>query len=109
MTDRSQHGARWARFVSGTLITIGFAVVLIWAARTYGRTVGFTFGVNWILMAWAISLGRVLESRSGAWDGPSVRLPAFYYATRPFEKGDRSTTTSESVGTSDCYVRSYGL
>jgi len=87
MTDRSQHGARWARFVSGTLITIGFAVVLIWAARTYGRTVGFTFGVNWILMAGAISLGRVLESRSGAWDGLSVRLPASYYATRPFEKG----------------------
>jgi hypothetical protein len=49
----------------------------------------FAFGINWILMAWAISLGRVLESRSGAWDGLSVRLPHSYYATRPFEKGGR--------------------
>lgn len=89
MTDRSQHDARWAPFVSGTLLTIGFAVVLIWGARTYGRTVGFAFGVNWILMAWAIWLGRVLESRSGAWDGLSIRLPASYYATRPFESGGR--------------------
>jgi hypothetical protein len=89
MTDRSQHESRWAPFVSGTLITIGFAVLLIWLARTYGRTVGFAFGVNWILMAWAISLGRVLESRSGAWNGLSVRLPASYYVTRPFERGGR--------------------
>jgi Glycosyl-4,4'-diaponeurosporenoate acyltransferase len=81
--------ARWAPFVRGTLITIGFSVVLIASARSYGRTVVFAFGVNWILMAWAISLGRVLESRSGAWDGLSVRLPASYYATRPFEKGGR--------------------
>ena len=89
MTDRSHQDAGWAPFVSGTLITIGFAVVLIWGARTYGRTVGFAFGVNWILMAWTISLGRVLESRSGAWDGLSVRLPVSYYAMRPFEKGGR--------------------
>ncbi len=89
MTDRSQHDARWAPFVSGTLITIGFAVVLIWIARSYGRTVGFAVGVNWILMAWATSLGRALESRSGAWDGLSVRLPASYYATRSFEKCGR--------------------
>lgn len=89
MTDRSQHESQWAPFVSGTLITIGFAVLLIWLARTYGSTVRFAFGVNWILMVWAISLGRVLESRSGAWDGLSVRLPASYYATRSFEKGGR--------------------
>jgi len=81
--------ARWAPFVRGTLITIGFAVVLIASAWNYGRTVVFAFGVNWILMAWAISLGRVLESRKGAWDGLSVRLPASYYATRPFEKRGR--------------------
>ena len=89
MTDRPQHSARWTPFVSGTLITIGFAVIVIWIARSYGRTVGFAFGVNWILMAWAISLGRVLESRSGAWDGLSHLLPASYYATRPFEKDGR--------------------
>src|SRR4030095_8218584 len=65
-----------------------FAIIVVWSARS-GRTVGFAFGVNWILAAWALSLGRVLQSRSGAWDGLSVRLPAWYYATRPFEKGGR--------------------
>ena len=40
-------------------------------------------------MAWATWLGRDSESRSGAWDGLSVRLPDSYYATRPFEKGGR--------------------
>jgi hypothetical protein len=75
--------------VSGTLISIGFAVVVVWSARSYGRTLYFAFGVNWILMAWAILLGRVLESRSGAWDGLSHRLPASYYVTRPFETRGR--------------------
>jgi hypothetical protein len=89
MTDRSQHNARWASFVSATLVTTGFAVVLIWAARRYGRTFEFAFGVNWILIAWAIWLSHILESRSGAWDGITVRLPASYYAMCPFEKGGR--------------------
>ncbi len=40
-------------------------------------------------MAWAITLGRVLQSVSGAWDGLSIQLPASYYATRPFETGGR--------------------
>ena len=88
MTDRPQHDVRWTPFVSAALITISFAIIVVWSARS-GRTVGFAFGVNWILAAWAISLGRVLQSRSGAWDGLSVRLPAWYYATRPFEKGGR--------------------
>ena len=89
MTDQSRPGARWAPFVNATFITIGFAILLTWLARSYSRTVGFAFGVNWILMAWAIWLGRVLESRSGAWDGLSVRFPTSYYATRPFEKDGR--------------------
>jgi len=89
MTDRPQHDARWTRFASGTLITIGFAVIVVWSARSYGRTLVFAFGVNWLLSAWAISLGRVLQSRSGAWDGLSIQLPACYYATRPFEKEGR--------------------
>jgi hypothetical protein len=41
-------------------------------------------------MAWAITLGRLLQSRSGAWDGLSIQLPASYYATRPFEKKGRA-------------------
>jgi hypothetical protein len=89
VTDRPQHDARWTRFVSGTLITISFAAVVVWSARSYGRTLGFGFGVNWILMAWAILLGRVLQSQSGSWDGLSLRLPACHYVTRPFEKGGR--------------------
>jgi Glycosyl-4,4'-diaponeurosporenoate acyltransferase len=89
MTDRLPHAARWTQLVSGTLISIGFAVVVVWSARSYGRTLYFAFGVNWILMAWAILLGRVLESRSGAWDGLSHRLPASYYVTRPFETRGR--------------------
>src|SRR6476659_5110793 len=88
MTDRPHRDARWA-FASGTLITISFAIVVVWSVRSYGRTVGFAFVVNWILMAGAISLGCVLQSRNGAWDGLSVRLPTSYYATRPFEKGGR--------------------
>jgi hypothetical protein len=49
----------------------------------------FAFLVNWILTAWAIMLGRVLQSAEGAWDGLSIQLPASYYATRPFEKDGR--------------------
>jgi hypothetical protein len=75
--------------VTGTLITIVFAGVIVWGARSYGRTVGFAFGVNWILMAWAISLGRVLEFPKGRRNGLSIRLPEGYYATRSFEKGGR--------------------
>jgi hypothetical protein len=81
--------AKWPPFVRATLITIGFAVIVVWSARSYGRTVAFAFFVNWLLIAWAIWLGHVLESRSGAWDGISYRLPASYYAMRPFEKGGR--------------------
>jgi hypothetical protein len=75
--------------VNGTLVTIGFALVLVWATQRYGRTVAFAFGINWVLIAWAIWLSRILESQSGAWDGLTVRLPAAYYAMRPFEKGGR--------------------
>lgn len=89
MTDRTQRDARWSPFASGILITIGFAVIVFRSAQSYGRTVGFAFGVNWILIAWAIWLSRILESRSGAWDGISHRLPASYYTTRPFENEGR--------------------
>jgi hypothetical protein len=89
MTDRPHHPARGTPFVNATLVTIGFGVIVVWIARSYGRTVRFAFGVNWILMAWAILLGRILQSQDGAWDGLSRRLPASYYATRPFEKDGR--------------------
>jgi hypothetical protein len=69
--------------------TIGVALLVVWSARSYGRTVAFAFGVNWILIFWAIWLSSVLESRRGAWDGISCRFPASYYALRPFERGGR--------------------
>jgi hypothetical protein len=53
--------------------TIGVALLVRSSARSYGRTVAFAFGVNWILIVWAIWLGGVLESRRGAWDGISSR------------------------------------
>jgi hypothetical protein len=89
MTDQPQRDVRWTRLASGTLVTIGFAVIVAWGARSFGRSLAFAFGINWILMAWAITLGRVLESAAGAWDGLSIQLPASYYATRSFEKGGR--------------------
>jgi hypothetical protein len=81
--------ARPPQRVIGTLGTLGVAIMVAWLARSYGRTLVFAFGINWILIAWAIWLSRVLESRSGAWDGVSLLLPARYYAMRPFERGGR--------------------
>lgn len=89
MTDRPQYEPRWTRLVNGILVTIGFAVIVVWCARSFGRSLVFAFVINWILMAWAITLGRVLQSRSGAWDGLSIQLPASYYAIRAFEKEGR--------------------
>lgn len=96
MSGRSRHDARWAPFVWATLITAGFVVGITvglkWAMRGYGRTVIFTFALNWMLIGWAIGLSQLLESRRGAWDGIAVRLPASWYELRPFEKSGRSYT-----------------
>jgi hypothetical protein len=75
--------------VIAAVVTIGFAVIVVWCVRSFGRSVLFAFLINWILMAWAITLGRILQSAEGAWDGLSVQLPATYYATRSFEKDRR--------------------
>jgi hypothetical protein len=42
-------------------MTIGFAVIVVWSARSYGRTVGFAFGINWLLTGWAISMIRATQ------------------------------------------------
>jgi hypothetical protein len=88
-TDRGYSYPGWSRFVRGTVITLVFAAIAVWSARAFGRTVTFAFSINWLLAAWAILLGRALQSRSGAWDGLALQLPARYYVTRPFEKGGR--------------------
>ena len=93
MTELARYRARWTPFVWATVITAGFAagttMGLKWATRGYGRTVVFAFVLNWMLIGWAIGLSQVLESRRDAWDGIAVRLPASWYALRPFEKSGR--------------------
>jgi len=50
-----------------------------WGAYAFGRSIGFAFGINWLLMIWAVLLARVRP----------LRLPAPYYVIRRFEKGGR--------------------
>ena len=57
-----------------------FAVAVVWGARAYGRSIVFAFGVNWVLMVWAIMFASNVVP---------PRLPAQYCATRPFEKAGR--------------------
>ena len=78
MTDEIQIGAR-LRFVKATLVTIGVALILFWAARSYGRSLGFAFGVNWLLIVWSHPSFGVFP----------LRLPAGYYSMRPFERRGR--------------------
>ena len=80
MADRPRHKAVWIRLLIGTLVTVTCAAIVVWSARSYGGSIGFAFGVNWVLMAWAIILGLHVAP---------LRLPAPYYATRPFEKAGR--------------------
>jgi hypothetical protein len=70
----------WIRWLTGTALTVTFAVAVVWGARAYGRSVVFAFGVNWVLMMWAIIFAANVVP---------LRLPAQYYATRPFEKAGR--------------------
>ena len=81
--------SRWKQRAAATLVTISFSVLVAWCIRSFGRSVVFAFVINWILMAWAIMLGRILQSAEGAWDGLSTQLPASYYATRSFEEDGR--------------------
>lgn len=78
MTDEVQIGAG-SRFVKGTLVTIAVALMVVWTARSYGRSLVFAFGVNWLLIVWSHPSFGVFP----------LRLPAGYYATRPFERTGR--------------------
>jgi hypothetical protein len=79
MADQPRKAA-WIRWLTGTALTVAFAVAVVWAARAYGRSIVFAFAVNWVLMAWAIMFASNVVP---------LRLPAQYYATRPFEKSGR--------------------
>ena len=80
MADQPRHQAAWIRWLTGTTLTVTFAVALVWGARAYGRSMVFAFGVNWVLMMWAIMFASNVVP---------LRLPAPYYATRRFEKAGR--------------------
>ncbi len=80
MADQPRHQAAWLRWLTGTTLTVTFAVALVWGARAYGRSIVFAFGVNWVLMMWAIMFASNVVP---------LRLPAPYYATRRCEKAGR--------------------
>ena len=80
MADQPRHKAAWIRWLTGTALTGTFAVAVVWGARTWGRSIVFAFGVNWVLMMWAIMFASNVVP---------LRLPAQYYATRRFEKAGR--------------------
>jgi hypothetical protein len=71
--------APWIRYVSGVLVTIAFAIIVVWTARAFGRSAFFAFGINWLLGAWAFVVAQYVP----------LRLPARYYRLRPFERAGR--------------------
>jgi hypothetical protein len=81
MADQPRHQAAWIRLLTGTTLTVTFAVGVVWGARAYGPSIVFAFGVNWVLMMWAIMFASNVVS---------PRLPAQYYVTRRFEKARRA-------------------
>ena len=46
MADRPRYKAAWIRLLIGTLVTVTCAAIVVWSARSYGRSIGFAFGVN---------------------------------------------------------------
>jgi hypothetical protein len=92
MANQPRHKAAWIRWLTGTALTVTFAVAVVWGARAWGRSIVFAFGVNWVLMMWAIMFASNVVP---------LRLPAQYYATRRFEKADACTTLWACVGTGE--------
>jgi hypothetical protein len=66
--------------LTGTALTVPFAVAVVWGARSSDRPIVFAFGVNWVLIVWAVMFASNVVP---------LRLPPEYYATRPFEKAGR--------------------
>ena len=81
MADQPRHQAASIRWLTGTALTVTFGVAVVWGARVYGRSIAFAFGVNWVLMFWAIMFASNVVP---------LRLPAQYYATRRCEKAGRA-------------------
>jgi len=79
MSDHRVRAPRWVRLAVAALLTVIFAVVFVKSVQSDGRSLGFAFGVNWLLMAWAIVVGRFVL----------FRFPAGYYRLRRFETDGR--------------------
>ncbi len=80
MAPQPRDAPAWIRWLTGTALTVTCGAVVVWGACAYGRSIVFAFGVNWVLMMWAIMFASNVAP---------LRLPARYYVTRPFEKGGR--------------------
>jgi hypothetical protein len=80
MADQTRHKAAWTRLLTGTALMVTYAVTLVWGVRAYGRSIVFAFGINWVLILWAIFFASNVIR---------LRLPAQYYAIRPFERVGR--------------------
>ena len=70
----------WLRFLTGAWLLVTLAVAVAWGARAYGRSIVFAFAINWVLIIGAIVFASTVVP---------LRLPARYYAVRPFEKTGR--------------------
>jgi hypothetical protein len=81
MADQQQPKSAGIRWLTGTALTVTFAVAVAWGAQAFGRSIVFAFAVNWVLMMWAIMFASSVVR---------LRLPAKYYVTRPVEKGGRA-------------------
>jgi hypothetical protein len=80
MASQPRDKPTWIRTLLGIALTATFAAAVVWGARVYGRSIVFAFGVNWVLITWAIMFASNVVR---------LRLPARYYAIRPFEKAGR--------------------
>ena len=75
MSDHRVRAPRWLRLAVAALLTVMFAV-LVKSVQADGRSLKCSFGVNWLLMGWAIVVGRFVL----------FRFPAGYYRLRRFER-----------------------
>ena len=92
MTDQPQRDARWTRFANATLVMIGFAAIAVWCARPLrGRSLGFAFIINWILMAWAITLknSHTAVGRTAHGTRLLIQLPAEFLRDASIRKNGR--------------------
>jgi hypothetical protein len=80
MAEQTPRKAAWSRWLTGTALIVSFAVTLVLGVRAFGRSIVFAFGINWVLILWAILFASNVVR---------LRLPSRYYVPRSFEKSGR--------------------